>query len=100
MLQSTKIVDDRSEPTVVMNLNDGRDLEVRTISMMPRLLLLLTDASLQIRTGHLTELEIATVVNTYLLPLVKVLLSPEHRNSSAYFTCSRSRNFLQGKFSQ
>lgn len=51
MLQSTKIVDDRSEPTVVMNLNDGRDLEIRT--------------------GHLTELEIATVVNTYLLPLVK-----------------------------
>merc|ERR1712173_399864 len=45
------VVDDRSEPTILMNLNDGRDLEIRC--------------------GNLTELEIATVVNHYLLPLVK-----------------------------
>jgi len=44
-------VDDRRDPTILMNLNDGRDLEIRT--------------------ANLTELEISTVVNTYLLPLVK-----------------------------
>jgi len=47
----TDIVDDRRDPVILFNLNDGRDLEVRT--------------------GNLTELEIACVVNHYLLPLVK-----------------------------
>jgi len=47
----TNIVDDRSEPNILFNLNDGRDLEVKT--------------------GNLTELEIAQIVNYYLLPLVK-----------------------------
>lgn len=51
LLTKVDIVDDRREPTIVWNLHDGRDLEIRT--------------------GNLTELEIATVVNTYLLPLVK-----------------------------
>jgi len=51
MISKVEIVDDRRDPTVVFNLNDGRDLEIRT--------------------ANLTELEIATVVNTYLLPLVK-----------------------------
>jgi len=51
MLTKLEIVDDRRDPTILMNLNDGRDLEIRA--------------------GNLTELEIATIVNTYLLPLVK-----------------------------
>jgi len=51
MISKIDIVDDRRDPTIVFNLNDGRDLEIRT--------------------GNLTELEIVTVVNTYLLPLVK-----------------------------
>merc|ERR1712113_755742 len=51
MATKVTVVDDRSEPTILMNLNDGRDLEIRC--------------------GNLTELEIATVVNHYLLPLVK-----------------------------
>merc|ERR1712071_700764 len=51
LLSQIKVVDDRREPTILMDLNDGRNLEIRT--------------------GNLTELEIATVVNTYLLPLVK-----------------------------
>lgn len=51
MIQKISIVDDRREPTILMSLSDGRDLEIRT--------------------GNLTELEIASVVNTYLLPLVK-----------------------------
>jgi len=51
LANKVSVVDDRSEPTILMNLNDGRDLEIRC--------------------GNLTELEIATVVNHYLLPLVK-----------------------------
>lgn len=51
VLTKVEIVDDRRDPTILMNLNDGRDLEIRT--------------------ANLTELEISTVVNTYLLPLVK-----------------------------
>merc|ERR1712192_316723 len=51
MATKVSVVDDRSEPTILMNLNDGRDLEIRC--------------------GNLTELEIAMVVNHYLLPLVK-----------------------------
>jgi len=47
----TDIVDDRREPVINFELTDGRELEVRT--------------------GNLTELEIARVVNYYLLPLVK-----------------------------
>jgi len=47
----TEIVDDRQEPCIKFNLQDGRDLEIRT--------------------GNLTELEIACVVNHYLLPLVE-----------------------------
>jgi len=51
MLTKVEIVDDRRDPTILMNLNDGRDLEIRA--------------------ANLTELEIATIVNHYLLPLVK-----------------------------
>jgi len=51
LITQTKIVDDRSDPKVVFDLNDGRQLEIRS--------------------GNLTELEIATIVNSYLLPLVK-----------------------------
>ena len=51
LLVKTEIVDDRRDPVVVFQLNDGRTLEVRT--------------------GNLTELEIASVVNSHLLPLVK-----------------------------
>merc|ERR1719369_2083003 len=51
MLSKVEIGDDRRDPTILMNLSDGRDLEIRT--------------------GNLTELEISIVVNTYLLPLVK-----------------------------
>jgi hypothetical protein len=47
----TEIVDDRRDPVVIFQLNDDRILEIRT--------------------GLLTELEIATIVNHYLLPLVK-----------------------------
>jgi len=47
----TEIVDDRQDPKITFDLNDGRQLEIRT--------------------GNLTELEIATIVNSYLLPLVK-----------------------------
>jgi len=47
----TDIVDDRREPCINFELSDGRTLEVRT--------------------SLLTELEIARVVNHYLLPLVK-----------------------------
>merc|ERR1712066_632442 len=47
----TEIVDDRSDPLVNFQLNDGRNLEIQT--------------------GLLTELEIAGIVNHYLLPLVK-----------------------------
>jgi len=47
----TDIVDDRREPVINFELTDGRNLEVRT--------------------SKLTELEIARVVNYYLLPLVK-----------------------------
>jgi len=51
LLNKVEIVDDRRDPTILMNLHDGRDLEIRT--------------------GNLVEHEIVTVVNTYLLPLVK-----------------------------
>merc|ERR1712059_73655 len=51
MVSKVEIVDDRRDPTILMNLADGRDLEIRT--------------------GNLTELEISIIVNTYLLPLVK-----------------------------
>merc|ERR1712142_1104168 len=51
MIVKTEIVDDRRDPIITFDLNDGRQLEIRT--------------------GNLTELEIATVVNSYLLPLVK-----------------------------
>ena len=51
LLVKTEIVDDRRDPAVVLELNNGRTLEVRT--------------------GNLTELEIASVVNSHLLPLVK-----------------------------
>jgi len=47
----TSILDDRSSPNVKFDLNDGRQLEIKT--------------------GRLTELEIATIVNNYVLPLVK-----------------------------
>jgi len=45
------VVDDRREPTILFNLNDGRDLEIKT--------------------GNLSLLEIARIVNYYLLPMVK-----------------------------
>lgn len=51
LITKTEVLDDRSDPRILYDLNDGRQLEVRT--------------------GNLTELEIATVVNYYLLPLVK-----------------------------
>lgn len=51
LLIKTEIVDDRREPKIVFDLNDGRQLEIRT--------------------GNLTELEIAIIINSYLLPLVK-----------------------------
>jgi len=51
MIVKTEIVDDRRDPIITFDLNDGRQLEIRT--------------------GNLTELEIATIVNSYLLPLVK-----------------------------
>ena len=35
----------------------------------------------QIRCGNLTELEIATVVNHYLLPLVKVVMMMRNRQT-------------------
>jgi len=47
----TSILDDRSDPKVTFDLNNGRQLEIKT--------------------GRLTELEIATIVNSYVLPLVK-----------------------------
>jgi len=46
----TDVVDDRSEPIMKLELNDGRDLEIRT--------------------GNLTELDILRVMNYYVLPLV------------------------------
>jgi len=51
VLIKTDIVNDRREPVINFELNDGRTLEVRT--------------------SKLTELEIAKIVNFYLLPLVK-----------------------------
>jgi len=51
LMTKTEVLDDRSDPRVLFDLNDGRQLEVKT--------------------GNLTELEIATVVNHYLLPLVQ-----------------------------
>lgn len=51
LLVKTEILDNRREPVISFELNDGRTLEVRT--------------------SALTELEIARVVNHYLLPLVK-----------------------------
>ena len=65
------VVDDRSEPTILMNLNDGRDLEVLVFCVCVLFEMLLM-SGVQIRCGNLTELEIASVVNHYLLPLVKV----------------------------
>jgi len=50
-LMKTSILDDRSAPIVTFDLNDGRQLEIKT--------------------GRLTELEIVTIVNHYVLPLVK-----------------------------
>jgi len=50
LLVKTEVVDDRRDPVILFDLKDGRTLEIRT--------------------GLLTELEIATIVNTYLLPLV------------------------------
>ena len=68
------VVDDRSEPTILMNLNDGRDLEVPVLEIFSLRVLfeMLLMSGVQIRCGNLTELEIASVVNHYLLPLVKV----------------------------
>jgi len=51
LVTKTEVVDDRREPRILFNLNDGRELEIKT--------------------GNLTELEIATIVNYYILPLVK-----------------------------
>lgn len=51
LVSKTEILDNRAEPKIVYDLVDGRQLEIRT--------------------GLLTALEIATVVNQYLLPLVK-----------------------------
>lgn len=51
LIVKTEIVDDRRDPKITFDLNDGRQLEIRS--------------------GNLTELEIATIVNSYLLPLVK-----------------------------
>lgn len=51
LITKTEVVDDRREPKVLFQLTDGRELEIKT--------------------ANLTELEIATIVNSYLLPLVK-----------------------------
>jgi len=50
-IYKTNILDDRSPPNVKFDLNDGRQLEIRT--------------------GNLTDLEIVSTVNNYVLPLVK-----------------------------
>jgi len=50
IIVKTEIVDDRREPTINLDLNDGRTLEIKT--------------------GNLNELEIIRVINYYLLPLV------------------------------
>lgn len=50
-IHKTNILDDRSSPNIKFDLNDGRQLEVKT--------------------GNLSELEIASIVNNYVLPLVK-----------------------------
>eukprot|EP00088_Acartia_fossae_P003373 TRINITY_DN11418_c0_g1_i11.p2 TRINITY_DN11418_c0_g1~~TRINITY_DN11418_c0_g1_i11.p2 ORF type:complete len:181 (-),score=41.22 TRINITY_DN11418_c0_g1_i11:1957-2499(-) len=47
----TDIVDDRREPMITLDLDDGRTLEIKT--------------------GNLTELDILRVMNYYVLPLVK-----------------------------
>ena len=44
MLSSVKIVDDRSEPTILMALNDGRDLEVLLLLVVLVLVLVLFDS--------------------------------------------------------
>jgi len=46
----TDIVDDRSDPLLKLELNDGRDLEIKT--------------------GNLSELDILRVMNYFVLPLV------------------------------
>jgi len=51
LLVKTEVADDRREPKILFDLVDGRQLEIRT--------------------SLLTALEIATVTNQYLLPLVK-----------------------------
>lgn len=51
LLIKTEVVDDRREPKILFDLVDGRQLEIRT--------------------ALLSALEIATVTNQYLLPLVK-----------------------------
>jgi len=50
-IHKTNVVDDRSSPYIQLELNDGRLLELRT--------------------GNLSVLEIASIVNNYVLPLVK-----------------------------
>ena len=68
LMTKTEILDDRSDPRVLFDLNDGRQLEVGTqclhVDCFKNILF-------QVKTGNLTELEIATVVNHYLLPLVQ-----------------------------
>jgi len=50
-IHKTTILDDRSSPYIQLDLSDGRQLELRT--------------------GNLTVREIASIVNNYVLPLVK-----------------------------
>ena len=67
LITKTEVVDDRREPKVLFQLTDGRELEVRRSTERN-----ISNLSIhQIKTANLTELEIATIVNSYLLPLVK-----------------------------
>ena len=87
------VVDDRSEPTILMNLNDGRDLEVPVLEIFSLRVLfeMLLMPGVQIRCGNLTELEIASVVNHYLLPLVKVTYFVSKLSTSLHLYCRRKR---------
>ena len=69
LLTKTEIVDDRRDPKITYDLNDGRQLEVG--SKIKHIFLHNISCYSQIKTGNLTELEIATIINHYLLPLVK-----------------------------
>jgi len=77
IIVKTDIVDDRRDPSISLDLNDGRTLEIKT--------------------GNLDELEIIRVINYYLMPLITEEKAATETKSAAKGAAGGGKKAAAGK---